>query len=672
MIYEKRTQGVLVAKSLWLSRSNLKLCFIVPLLLFIMLLIFFTRPLDPMSNFAMLAFRVYQSQRFLYGGCSHHTCFNLELCEYEYPDSLPSRIRVYVYPELMFVDEDNNRMKYQGDGHFRELLDAVNSSKYAVNDPSKACLFVSSLNFEGNSLLSSSELLSMFLSFPWMNNQRNHLVFDLDYARSFDNSRFNLPSFPGMVAGSGIEYSAYRNAYDVSLPVVSSFQRSSNAKLERVFLLSAVQDHFSNYFQNYVDKLLQNHWESDKLPNAIIKRDQMSSRFMIFRARDYSYTRASIPSKTVLASSLFCLVDQTQPPNTLLFDVMQAGCIPIFLDSDAVLPFSEKLDWTKCSLSIPKSQLENLVDVISTYSKDEIVHLQRHVNFFYSKYMSSLTAVVTTTLDIINSRVFPHNTPSYYDWNDPPLSSLVPNLEISFPSNGQAICNGFTLLLVTGSHIKYLLSTLRFMADSKYIREAFIIWRGDMADVASPFFVQQGSLHIRILPPFYNSKEQAIVHLPETVSSSFLFVGEDTILPRNISEIDFAYEVWCQHPSRVITIAPSINAANNTSPAAVSNLTLFHKVFAVRVLELLPDEMNSLIVSEMLNCAELVLPELAVQLSGRPPMVVAAQPLNSHSAPPALDLGLSFHPREQCLKLLAINHFLPLRQENSSFIVCPL
>ncbi|KAL5962023.1 Exostosin-2 [Taenia solium] len=654
MIYDKRIQGIFVVKSLWLSRSNLKLCFMVPLLLFIMLLIFFTRPLDPVSNFAMLAFRVYQSQRFLYGGCSHHTCFNLELCEYEYPDSLPSRIRVYVYPELMFVDEDNNRMKYQGDGHFRELLDAVNSSKYAVNDPSKACLFVSSLNFERNSLLSSSELLSMFLSFPWMNNQRNHLVFDLDYARSFDISRFNLQSFPGMVAGSGIEYSAYRNAYDVSLPVVSSFQRSSNAKLD------------------YVDKLLQNHWESDKLPNAIIKRDQMSSRFMIFRARDYSYTRASIPSKTVLASSLFCLVDQTQPPNTLLFDVMQAGCIPIFLDSDAVLPFSEKLDWTKCSLNIPKSQLENLVDVISTYSKDEIVHLQRHVNFFYSKYMSSLTAVVTTTLDIINSRVFPHNTPSYYDWNDPPLSSLVPNLEISFPSNGQAICNGFTLLFVTGTHIKYLLSTLRFMANSKYIREAFIIWRGDMADVASPFFVQQGSLHIRILPPFYNSKEQAIVHLPETVSSSFLFVGEDTILPRNVSEIDFAYEVWCQHPNRVITIAPPITAANNTSPAAVSNLTLFHKVFAVRVLELLPDEMNSLIVSEVLSCAELVLPELAVQLSGRPPMVVAAQPLNSHSAPPALDLGLSFHPREQCLKLLAINHFLPLRQENSSFIVCPL
>ncbi|VDM24650.1 unnamed protein product [Hydatigera taeniaeformis] len=257
--------------------------------------------------------------------------------------------------------------------------------------------------------------------------------------------------------------------------------------------------------------------------------------------------------------------------------------------------------------------------------------------------MSSLAAVITTTLDIINSRVFPQNTPSYCDWNDPPLVSSVPSLEIAFPSNGQAICNRFTLLLVTGSHIKYLVSTLRFMVNSKYIREVFIIWRGDMADVASPFFLQQGNLPIRILPPFYNSKEQSIVHLPETSSSSFLFVSEDAILPSNVSEVDFAYEVY-----------------------------------AIRVLELLPDEMNSLIVSQMLSCAEVVLPELAVQLSGRPPMVVSAQSLHglpfsadSPKPAPAFNHSLS-HPREQCLKLLAIKHLLPLRQKNLPFTVCPL
>ncbi|VDM25853.1 unnamed protein product, partial [Hydatigera taeniaeformis] len=323
-----------------------------------MLLVFFIRPLEPVGNFAMMAFRVYKSHRFLYGSCSHHTCFNVELY------SLPNRIRIYVYPDLLF------------------LLDAVNSSKYAVGDPSEACLFVSSLNFDENSLLSSSE----------MNNRRNHLVFDLDYGRSFDNIRFPLQSFPGMVAGSGFKYSIYRTTYDVSLPVVSLH-------------FASVINHFSNYFQGYVDKLLQNHWEHNKLPSAIVKRDQISSMFMMFRANDYSYSKISISFKMVLASSLFCLVDQTHPPSTLLFDVMQAGCIPIFLGSDFVLPFSEKLDWTARFALIISNMLESLVDVISTYSEDEIVQLQHHVNFFYSKYMSSLAAVITTALDIINSRV---------------------------------------------------------------------------------------------------------------------------------------------------------------------------------------------------------------------------------------------------------------------------
>ena len=65
-----------------------------------------------------------------------------------------------------------------------------------------------------------------------MNNGRNHLVFDLDFFRSFNAAQFNLDGFSGMVAGSGIKFSDYRYTYDISLPVVSNFQPSSNALSE--------------------------------------------------------------------------------------------------------------------------------------------------------------------------------------------------------------------------------------------------------------------------------------------------------------------------------------------------------------------------------------------------------------------------------------------------------
>lgn len=160
-------EDIFPTKRLWSKHVILKLCYVFLGLILTSILLIFIHQSEPVSSLVMLAFNVYKPQNFLYGGCSHHTCFNVELCEYAYPDSLPDRISVYVYPELTFIDGKQNHIRYKGSEEFRALLNAVNNSKYAVSDPTKACLFVSSLNFEGNTALSSSELLGMFLSFPW-------------------------------------------------------------------------------------------------------------------------------------------------------------------------------------------------------------------------------------------------------------------------------------------------------------------------------------------------------------------------------------------------------------------------------------------------------------------------------------------------------------------------
>lgn len=65
-----------------------------------------------------------------------------------------------------------------------------------------------------------------------MNNGRNHLVFDLEFFKSYDNARLDLKSFSGMIAGSGIKFGDYRHTYDISLPVVGSFQITSSIQSE--------------------------------------------------------------------------------------------------------------------------------------------------------------------------------------------------------------------------------------------------------------------------------------------------------------------------------------------------------------------------------------------------------------------------------------------------------
>lgn len=102
-----------------------------------------------------------------YHRCSHHSCFRAQFCAYNFAGINPDQIRIYVYPHIAFLNTNQRRYLYQGSGLFREILNALNSSRFAVHDPNKACLFVHALNFEGSNTIPPNELLNIFLSFPW-------------------------------------------------------------------------------------------------------------------------------------------------------------------------------------------------------------------------------------------------------------------------------------------------------------------------------------------------------------------------------------------------------------------------------------------------------------------------------------------------------------------------
>nr|CDS30448.1 exostosin 2 [Hymenolepis microstoma] len=561
---------------------------------------------------------------------------------------------------MLFVDEKGNYITYHGNQEFRELLNALNSSKYAVQDPSRACLFVVSMDFVGSFNQNSSYLLDMALSFPWMNNNQNHLLFGSLYNLSFGRNFFDIQHFPGLVASGGMNSSYFRNTYDVSIPIVSNFDTNYHNKESNLYYLAIPQIHIGQYLTRYADKFNQIvswSYNNNAYSKTIISKHTSSHPhiYLILQADNYSFKEIVASVQVVLSSSVFCLIDPSQPPLTLLFDTMKAGCIPVFTSSDIVLPFSEKVDWTKCSLTIPSGQLKNVMDIIFSYSYEEVTFLQQMVEHVFNKYMSSITAIVTTTLDIINSRVFPESSPLYYDWNDPHNQPNSAILDISFPSLGQGICNQFTVLLITSHHLMYTVSIMNFLSTSRYVRGVFIIYTGDSTDFSSTFITSQTELPVKIVSPFYNTLEQTINPLPETQSAAFLYVGDDVILPSDISYIDFAYEAWCQYPNRVVTLTPFTKSLK-------SKAAFFHKVYAVRVLELLPTTLNSLVSGEKPSCIETMLPELVTHISGRSDLPVSVSwPSNTTQA----SSEVSAH-RKRCIKLLADNHLVPSANEQQS------
>lgn len=56
------------------------------------------------------------------------------------------------------------------------------------------------------------------------------------------------------------------------------------------------------------------------------------------------------------------------------------GCIPVFLQDDTILPFSEVLDWTRASITIPTGSLYQVHDLLKGISPKREEELQQQVS----------------------------------------------------------------------------------------------------------------------------------------------------------------------------------------------------------------------------------------------------------------------------------------------------
>ncbi len=83
------------------------------------------------------------------------------------------------------------------------------------------------------------------------------------------------------------------------------------------------------------------------------------------------------------------------------------GCIPVILDDDYVLPFSEVLDWSQASVRCWSHDMVGVASQLRDIPHSSIHEMREKVRFLYDHYFSSLPKIALTTLDILNERVFP-------------------------------------------------------------------------------------------------------------------------------------------------------------------------------------------------------------------------------------------------------------------------
>jgi len=84
-----------------------------------------------------------------------------------------------------------------------------------------------------------------------------------------------------------------------------------------------------------------------------------------------------------------------------------------------VMPFADVIDWKRAALFVGEADLNTVVDLAAGVSDRHREEMSEQGLWLYQRYFSSVEALTTTALDILNDRVFPHHAKVYEDWNFP-------------------------------------------------------------------------------------------------------------------------------------------------------------------------------------------------------------------------------------------------------------
>lgn len=249
-----------------------------------------------------------------------------------------------------------------------------------------------------------------------------------------------------MVVGAGFDSWSYRRGFDVSIPVWSPLLRNhptarSTAAGEYSLVVAQL---------NILPKLL---WTlrsiMDEYPNDILLLQQCGDKAIRTERCLAGSNDNKFEYPEVLSKGTFCLlgvgVRLGQPD---LLEMLAFNCIPIIVVDSYVLPFEDVIDWSLASIRIRESDLHLVMERMKRLSLDKIDEMKRQGRLLYNNYFNGIRALTLTTLEYLQSRMFPHNERNRKHWNFVDSSNGVA-LNPLFLSRVVSRSDGFTAVILT-------------------------------------------------------------------------------------------------------------------------------------------------------------------------------------------------------------------------------
>lgn len=558
--------------------------------------------------------------------CSYYTCFDVYRCGHRH-----DQVTVYVYPIFNYVDEHGKELTRQASREFMELLEAIQQSKFYTSDPTKACLLIPSLdtlNQEGLNLNAVSQILN---SLPHWDNGTNHLLFNMlpGMLPSYTTS-LEVNTAQAMVAGGGFDSWTFRRSHDISIPVFNPARYELDSSLakrcDRQWLLISAQPGIHFEFRAVVASLAKAHHDVLNLTSCGRASNANGNRLRCHGNRHYKYP-------DILTEGKFCLVVRAARLGQMAFsDVLSAGCIPVVVADEYVLPFSEVLDWKRAAVRIREDELEDVVGILKGFSEARVAEMRSQVLLFWERYFSSMERIAMTTLEIINDRLFPHVGKGYEDWNDLP-PGLVPPAPFAIPFVAPR-SRGFTAVVLTYDRVNSLFKVVQQLAQVPSLVKVVVVWNNQRKSPPPASAWPKLSKPLKVIRTKANKLSNRFYPYKDIETEAVLAIDDD-ILMLTSDELEFGFEVWREFPDRIVGFPSRVHLWDNTTSLwkyesewtndismVLTGAAFYHKHYSHEYFDRLPADIRRW-VDDRMNCEDIAMNFLVANITGKAPIKVA-------------------------------------------------
>uniref|UniRef100_A0A8C6ULT2 Uncharacterized protein n=1 Tax=Neogobius melanostomus TaxID=47308 RepID=A0A8C6ULT2_9GOBI len=447
---------------------------------------------------------------------------------------------------------------------YQKILSSIEESRFHTADPSKACLFVPSVDTLDRDQLSSQYVQNArtrIQTLPMWNDGRNHLIFNL-YSGTWPDytEDLGLEAGQAMLAKASADAVNFRPGFDISIPLFSKehslkgeaagYVTLHDAPPSRKYLLVFKGKRYLTGIGSETRNALYHiHNGDDIILLTTCKHGKDWERHKDARCDRDNQRYSKFDYQELLRNSSFCLVPRGRRLGSFRFlEALQAACIPV-------------IDWRKAAVIGDERLLLQVPSITRSVVRDRILALRQQTQFLWDAYFSSVAKIVLTTLEIIQDRVDSHISRNHLLWNSlpgglyalPQYSTDPSQFPFYYHKLGKGPMQQFTAVIHTvtplQAQISPVLKLIIAVAKSKFCAQIVVLWncdkplpqRNKWPSTSVPLTVVQG--HNKMITSRFFPYDAI-------VTDAVLSLDEDTVLSTN--EVDFAFIVWQSFPERIV------------------------------------------------------------------------------------------------------------------------